>query len=58
MSTTNAEKDSLIVQTVLPPEPLTFFQIPVFFTHPLLTYSDIIETQTYVDSETVTLVYQ
>ena len=34
MSNTNCEKDSLLGQTVLPPEPLTFFQIPGFFYTP------------------------
>ena len=31
MSTTNCEKDSLLGQTVLPPEPFTIFRIPGLF---------------------------
>ena len=34
ISTTNCEKDSLLGQTILPPEPITFFGKRVFFDSP------------------------
>ena len=35
ISTTNCEKDSLLEQTVLPPEPIFFLEKEVFLAHPL-----------------------
>ena len=44
------------------PDPLTHqytsHEYLILIYEEILTYSDITETQTYVDSETVTLVYQ
>ena len=42
MSMTNSEKDSLLGQTILPPEPITFFGKRVFLTHPLMLTQFII----------------
>ena len=45
MSTTNCEKDSLLGQTVLPPEPSQFFKNEVFLDNPLIIFIEKISCE-------------